>query len=133
MNVELLRKIEAHILAEPKRLHMSSFMMRQSARNVLSSVGGKPVGYPKCGTAACIAGWAVILEDGLPQGYLTGAQIYDRAQELLGLHVGQADRLFYRMSWPDEFYDMGGDDGTQKTAEVAVKRIEHFIKTEGRE
>lgn len=124
MNVKLLRKVKKHILAEPKRFCF------HWARKSLEA---------PCGTRACIAGWTIILGAGLMEpfdadgdlvipksltrnkmGYYSGP-----ASKLLGITEEQADRLF--VYWPSPFKDRGYD------AKTAAARIEHFIKTEGKE
>jgi hypothetical protein len=83
MNVKLLRRIQKHILAEPKRLDMGNFIVRKS--DGLGSL----VRFPKCGTVGCIAGWAVTLStaSGSP---LSG----DAADESACTNYGGAHRPF---------------------------------------
>lgn len=124
MNVKLLRKIKELILAEPKRLDMDTYGDR-----VLPIAGG-----PKCGTAACICGWAVILKQRIPRKYdapMPSIGIED-GKVVLEISDSEAARLFFDESWPCQFRDYIAD-GSAKSAKIAAKRIEHFIKTEGRE
>lgn len=127
MNVKLLRKVAKHILAEPKRLYMSSYIVRKEKMEI-----DRP--YPKCGTAACIAGWTCLLTPQLKNFALN--ENYDAhgpAEKILGLSRMEANRLFLPGHWPEKFVGGISDDGKKKTAEVAVARIEWFIKTKGRE
>lgn len=124
MNVELLRKIEAHILEEPKRFIMSQYIVEKSSDR--PDVNGRD--FAPCGTAACIAGWACLLNNVHPSDIGSAS-----AGRLLELNWDQRDRLFEPSFWPKEFIDGTAGDGQAGTAEVAVARIEHFIKTEGRE
>ena len=133
MNVKLLRKVKKHILEEPKRLKMWSWIVLRSkySRRVerSDSVGGdRP--FARCGTAACIAGWACILSKQNPVGVV---EIHNAAIELLGLTQVQAHKLFGPLSWPDKFYRTDLDSGSRTAAEVTAARIEHFIKTKGQE
>ena len=54
------------------------------------------------------------------------------AQELLGLEYAQSDRLFFVDYWPGKFAYNKAKTKKAK-AEIAAKRIEHFIKTGGAE
>lgn len=129
MNVKLLRKVKKHILEEPKRLQMGSYI-RVKGKMPLD----RP--WPKCGTAGCIAGWACILsaKKGTdPYELYTDTAVGAEAQELLGITFYERHRLFEPIFWPMQFTAGLADDGKAKTAKVAAARIEHFIKTEGRE
>jgi hypothetical protein len=138
MNVELLRKVEAHILEEPKRLYMRTWVKHKDQDGVLRIRGqeGRQRDYPACGTAGCIAGWAVMLsyaESKTPITTVDGDDLGEEARLLLGLGIFEAHRLFVPLNWPLEFRQGISDDGEPETAKVAVRRIEHFIETEGRE
>jgi hypothetical protein len=70
-----------------------------------------------CGTAACLAGWAVALENNWTMGQLftvnqTGFSIRDRAQELLGLTRDQAHALFSFHTVVDASAPWGGREPT---------------------
>jgi hypothetical protein len=121
MNVELLRKVEEKILAEPSRFDMSTFVDRGV-----------------CGTTYCIGGWAATLSGKEVSNKYHKDDSKDPGQEELGLTDEEADRLFYTNCWPEEFLPEGwqetDDDVSESiTARQAVDRIEHFIATEGRE
>lgn len=118
MNTKLLRKIKKHILEEPKRLRMWGWVSK-SRRS-------------PCGTAACIGGWAVILSGKYSQE-MNSDDIRKKAQRLLGFRGMKAARLFGPDFWPDQFHAGISGNGKKRTAEVAAKRIEHFIKTDGAE
>lgn len=145
MNVELLRQVEAHILAEPKRLHMRTWIVRQRHVHKLVNQNGDSRDYARCGTAACIAGWAVLIvheppgapefdpAETNPSTGMANWDVYNEAKSLLSLERRQADRLFDPINWPVAFAAGARDDGSKATAEAAVRRIEHFISTEGRE
>lgn len=112
MNVELLRKVQEQILAEPKKFDMGDFD-----------------GETQCGTTHCIGGWAAKLE---------GLEISSEGgREALDIDKDQAERLFYVTEddegpgWPLQF--RGEKDAWLPTPQQAVDRISHFIATEGRE
>jgi hypothetical protein len=57
----------------------------------------------------------------------------DTAEEMLGLSNDERSRLFRPWNWPDKFRQGCCGDGSKKTAKIAASRIEHFIKTKGKE
>jgi len=129
MNVELLRRITTHILEDPRRCIMASYYVRKD-ENVPSF---KSYDFPPCGTAACIAGWAVLLFGGDPNL----SQVREQARRNLGLTVDEGETLFEVAAWPERFQHMlplatrGSyyDEGTPGFARVVVLRIEHLITT----
>jgi hypothetical protein len=130
MNESLLRQVKAHILAEPKRLIMTQYVVKKSEteryiphRTGIPSVFGLR-SFPECGTVACIAGWGALL---------TGMRLdfeYDYAS-LFGLTQYQASRLFNPRMWPGQFQRGTWDDGTPEAARAAADRIDFFIETKG--
>lgn len=78
LNVELLRKVKRHILAEPKRLVMSEGLVYGTAGETYSpsAAYNEPddLPFPKCGTVGCIAGWTCVVGEkgfrggGIPVG-----------------------------------------------------------------
>jgi hypothetical protein len=120
MNVELLRKIQKHILEEPKRIYMPRW------RLVFSAIRKEGLCAPECGTVGCIGGWAEIL---------SGVEGY--ARDLLGLDSehGEASRLFNDDEWPEKFQTglRKANPQTQAYAQVVSDRIDHFISTRGEE
>ena len=112
---------------------------------------------PSCGAVGCIAGDACILFGKIKPSkvikeldwelgvYTFPDNTYRLAQEVLGLTENQALSLFLLKSWSWKFDDEGNDyvgwpnkfakrlekykPGTKKYAQVAVDRIEHFIRT----
>lgn len=140
MNIKLLRRVKRHILAEPKRINMY-FPVR---------VGQMGRGAPPCGTIGCIAGWAVLLAErkGREMPGLTWRRILDRREapdmdwddfkpiaiRRLKLTAEQAHRLFHVINWPRTFTVQYEKARTpKKMASVTAERIDHFIKTKGRE
>lgn len=124
MNVKLLRKVKRHILEEPKRFVMST-VNTHGEPGTPTGLGGM---FPRCGSAACICGWVCSLS-----GKPWSNAYYETARKLLGIPLSTAEKLFDPGSWPSEFEGGLTDDGKLKTAKVAAARIEHFIKTDGRE
>ena len=133
MNVDLLRKIKKHILAEPARLYMFGWIIRKTTPDEVLAYGEEDENtrpFAKCGTAACIAGWAAILSKRDTGGRFGACEL---APELLGLTSQEAARLCIPRNWPLKFRGGCADDGKAKTAKLAARRIEHFIKTKGAE
>lgn len=111
MNTRLLHKVQKAILAEPRQFNMDTWFSYFDCE-------GKPP--PGCGTAACIGGWAIALSKNL-------------TPRVLGLTVGQADRLFVKYLWPTAYRTRRAERTAKQYARNAAKRIDHFIKTEGEE
>jgi len=119
MNVELLRKVQKAITKEPGRFRMSTW--------------GEVARGPACGTVGCIAGWAALLNvTENPDEFRKHVDVMTQknGRTALKLRSGQAERLFFLNAWPSKFQELYiiGD-----SVKAAVKRINHFIKTGGRE
>lgn len=143
MNVKLLREIQDKLR---RMRHKKHFDMQTLIKKT------------DCGTAACIAGHTLlhlgykpikeryyddrtefdVYQMTNPRGRTI--KIWPAAKRELGLTQIQAVKLFQPEEWPVEFGGAGyhnyyGDGKPQlyNNPKVAVKRIEHFIKTKGRE
>lgn len=138
LNVKLLRRVKQHILEEPKRLIMSGLLVRKDKfRNKFMTDGGVDQfqEFAPCGTAACIAGWTVLLHDGM-KTKKEGAQMWHRAAKLLGLddkcrdgESSQTSKLFVTHEWGSKIAARYHRAKTQKgRAKIAAERIEQFIK-----
>jgi hypothetical protein len=130
MNVRLLRKIQKHILTEPRRLIMRIFVAHAETYGpTYEGDSGHAVRFPTCKTAACISGWACLLtKQKRIKAY------WARGRRILDLSEGQAIRLFIDTQWPQPFSDQYGNATTPRMrARIAVRRIDHFIKTKGAE
>lgn len=137
LNVRLLRRIQAHILREPKRLFMSHLVLRRD--NCLIKKGRFVTRYPtpnswgesdplvpECGTVACIAGWACELT---PKH--TGNYTMKDARLYLSLPAGYGrNDLFMVSGWPEPFKSQYSAARTPtRRVKVAVARIDHLIAT----
>lgn len=127
LNVRLLRAIQRQILKEPLQFTMETWFW--------SYPSGFRYSIPNCGTAACIAGWALAVSKKISPHkaklnyYKTeSAKLPDMAFPLLGVDANQGGRLFYFNRWPAKFKTKHQDNAKQ-----AVARIEHFITTKGAE
>ncbi len=129
MNVPLLRKIQAEILKEPRKMNMEIWRMP------IDCIPEKR--RPPCNTVGCIAGWAVALDKKLTsQQFYKIANIVELGLEALGLKDWfEGKKLFYPAYWPIKYYNQlqKFNYGTKKYAEVVARRINHFIKTDGKE
>lgn len=128
MDTRLLRRVAKHILAEPKRYNQDTEL----------DVGVTGEQAPPCGTVGCIGGWICALTGKTPRSRKNFS--YQRARKVAGLTGKQASRLFaYTWSsigggWPDRFKSAYCNAATpQERVNIAVARIEHFIKTKGAE
>jgi hypothetical protein len=119
MNVELLEKIKAHILANPHSIDMRNWS-------------------GECGTVACIAGHACLFAGHKPikaEGFdyeyfrINGKDAEEVAMELLRLSRGDAYSLFHLSHWPDKFFEAYTQAFfTETQAKVTAERIDFFIK-----
>lgn len=124
MNTKLIKQIEQAILAEPRRLEMKTWINRCDR-------------VAPCGTAACIAGYAVILSR-MEKGkgwYEAAQQISTRhcgleAAELLDIGLCQSLVLFYVARWPFRYrLRLSHAVDRKAKAKVAVDRLRYFRRT----
>lgn len=134
LNVELLERVKAHILEEPKRLAMGTFAERNEEA--------------PCGTVACIAGWSLVLEKGarmvtkkladFGEGYYEDHFVYrnnrpiddphEHAKKILGLTEEEAMTLFYVEDWPDDLtVNYMAAKRPDKRALITAARIDRLI------
>jgi len=132
MNIEILRKIQKFLLAEPRRFDMTEGVT--SSKYVPSVLE-----HPPCGTTCCIAGAAYIIENKiektLSKTRVEWEIVRNTAVKVLGIPDRErTEKLFYDEYWPLKFKIQYDDAETPlQRAKVGVARIEHFIKTDGRE
>src|SRR5207249_11499573 len=98
MNKELLLKVKEQILKEPRQFVIRAWY----SKHPIDKDGSLWVGVevPNCGTAACIAGWAIALYDKTSPLHAVGG--HQTAAEYLDLHYNEAGELFYHEQWDDD-------------------------------
>jgi hypothetical protein len=134
MNVKLLRKIQKHILAEPKRFIMGAWIQRRT-HNVdfscdIANLTPRTI-FPDCGTAACIAGWAILLSRGIEYN---PEMPRIEAKHLLKIQTPQDSKLFQVAAWPIALRKRFRKAKRRETAaKIAAERIDLFIATKGRD
>lgn len=127
----LWAEIKKAIIAHPDQFEMRDWFtteLRFPMRWVEYQAAGG------CGTAACIGGWAIHVAKKRKRlkttAELVGDDARDDAAELLELSSEEVERVFFRGAWPVEFSEAYARARTPlQRARVAVKRINHFIKT----
>ena len=126
MNVELLTRVRDQILSEPTSLDMSVFIaggVRAERQH-----GWPP---PRCGTMACIAGWAVILKRGVDRAFESD-DVWTTARNDLEITSVQSTALFMSSMWPEPFnaqYKAAKKSKDARTlARITANRIDHFIR-----
>ncbi len=138
MNVKLLRRVQKHILAEPKRLLMSEGIVKGAPDTDYDGSDKWGDDYdptvirmPACGTAGCIAGWSCLL--GNPEFKKT--RWIDVNNAAIGLlEIDTPDRLFRVGLWPTQFRDAYTKAKTPAgRARTTSRRIDHYISTKGAE
>jgi hypothetical protein len=155
MNIEKLNQLVARLRSlkgteQSKRFNMRTWGISADEAVKLDLLEERPV----CNTQACLAGETVLMLKrgrigrrggivGLPKAYQGGFRnegIGDLAAAELELTWDEKARLFYphsiihRHCWPYEFqarYDRARTPNGR--LRVAIARVRHFIKTEGRE
>ena len=137
MNIELLEKIRKHILEEPKRINMKTWIINPFIQTEKLSVLKKKNKAPSCNTVGCIAGWTQQLSS---KGKIKRFDL-EIAREELRLTNNEANRLFLLRDmsilyhWPPYFEEelKKTNPGTRAYARIVSARIKHFIKTKGEE
>lgn len=132
MNVKLLQKVKRAILKAPTQFEMAWWFQASLAYKCWRrKIRG-------CGTAACIAGWVLHVSGRSKTVQATAEKTFntmDKASGLLKLADDmEASRLFGLRYWPSQFragYESSACPA--KRARIAAARINHFIKTKGRE
>jgi hypothetical protein len=138
LNVELLLKVKQHILDEPKRLRMDTWLRHDVANGVRVSNSpgyGEPrtIEFPACGTVGCIAGWTAMLanpeyqESGLSN---FGLSAFSIAKEELNIDEEiEPFHLFYPDYWPTKLYERYLETQTaQERASIVAEAIDFYIQ-----
>jgi hypothetical protein len=143
----LLLKVKQHILRDPKRLRMSSYIINEREikadsesrykiitkgkkrffLSVIMSGWGEPARQevPDCGTVGCIEGWLWIFMGKDPTSRLVFSQIEDR----LGINRYAGGRLFYVPEWPEAHAKAYYAAKTARArAKLVAKEIDLFIQ-----
>lgn len=132
LNVRLLRRIQRHILDEPRRFFMlgavatgppgQCFNKYHCWARDLSDIA------PACGTAACIHGWLGVFSGKTPN-QITSLSLSWSADKL-GLSRDAAETLFLIDQWPIKFrYRYENAKTPAGRARAADRRIEWLITT----
>lgn len=148
MNQPLLERVRARILEFPGELNMYNWGTWKNNHEINQYLDGEILTPEvvedafkhRCGTAACIGGWAILLhmmETKMAKVDLENATYaWDYAQSVVQLDNEQANRLFFTEEWPPEIrgdYDRAlALRDFKAAATIAVERIDLFIKTGGR-
>jgi len=147
--IELLRRVEQHILAEPKRLNMD---VTGTVRRPTMSVDIQ-LKFPTCHTVGCIAGWSSLLsvKEGIPDNLYDRVMLmtWSAGRKALGLYKEEAERLFAEprlaLLPEDELHDHYNGNlwpldlarayvaatSAEERARITVERIELFIESGG--
>jgi hypothetical protein len=113
--------IQKNILAEPKQFQMEEFWTYYISN----------VKIPNCGTAACIGGWAMCLTRKIKPAELALRGWRDNLVAIeIGTDLIKLKKLIWFYNWPEKFRHVR-KEGTVAFARQAVRRIEHFIQTNG--
>ena len=98
-------------------------------RKVKTKIKNKPHAYNQampCGTVQCICGWMKFFA-----GLVKIAELHEGGGAILTRD--QYDRLFNASMWPKKFYRNKGASWQKIKASTAIRRIDHFIATDGKE
>jgi hypothetical protein len=131
INIDLFQKVKEAILEEPQRLGMGDWIAGPSSFYHVKQ-------KPRCGTVACIAGWAAIVAH--RERYQASIPLaaekakfrpWENAIRELNLPPGDDNKLFYHSSWPHPFLEQydGHNEGTAANAAVVCARIDHYLET----
>jgi hypothetical protein len=123
INKELFEKVKQHILTDPRRYNQRRF--------------GEVSDDAPCGTACCIAGWAIVLSGGATHkdaqlDFEHRLDAFDTGAALLGLSDEEAEAVFcaYGEDWPEPFKtDFSEATNRHGKAKAAAAYIDHIIKT----
>jgi hypothetical protein len=77
-----------------------------------------------CGTAACIAGWAMAMKYGkYDKTQFTDEETVEQAKEWLGIESHVSPNLFYHFAWPQEYIDLYNNAGASKAMVTILNDI----------
>lgn len=128
-NVELLQRVKAHILAEPRRYSQITFGLNDKLVPEYFKEMDEP---PPCGVVACLAGWAVELSEGsmFTDGGFQKEHIFHKAKDAVGFTDIEAGRVFSDGSrWPEPFAaELDAADSKAEQVEVAARFIDYLCE-----
>lgn len=132
MDIKLLKRVRDRIAARPRQ-----FVMRRLFDDRTES-DHKP---SHCGTACCILGWGIVLQDSEKRSPKEFAQLFElhelsyfSTRNVFGISWAEGDKLVWADNWPEPFRTQFSKAKTDaQHARIAVRRINHFIKTKGKE
>ena len=124
---DLLNDIIRIIQEEPRRMDMGNWICNPKAVSAVRKL-------PACGTVGCIAGWAVVLHDGVEPAYRGQRYIAERAVVLLTGALNQTGTLDLFDGDVFEYYDdeEGFRDyrvlnpGDANYVSLVIRRIEEY-------
>ena len=116
INVELLREVRAAILKWPNYYNQGNY-------GANFKYDPQHMQEPECGSAACIAGWSVVLGDKCSLDGMVLAGVMARARQLLGVSWLQSEKLFYHKAGHEYLWEV--------TAQEAATAIDNFIASNG--
>jgi hypothetical protein len=157
MNKPAARKLLSHLIKQQKSINAARFNMHYFGVGIGDRYTWPGMlQHPVCNTQACLAGEAVLASrrgflkkhGGIEiyKKYRSGGDIVDVAQKLLGLTREEHRKLFYftdmlfrftdmlfrEEGWPLEFQEQYEAAKTPaERLEVAIRRLRHFIDTDG--
>ena len=136
LNVRLVRKIIRHILAEPLRYCQEWTINTGTPGELIGGSGSDSGGqrFAKCGTAACIGGWAYILSTTRPRlKWSSTLLLLDKGGKALGLSAYHQNILFSgrpSYEWPQPYARQYEAATTSRArARVACRLLEKVIDT----
>ena len=142
VNWKLLKECRDLFNKKPSKSYMSGYCVLKAKYQGVIPEGQE---VPICKTHLCIGGSALLLSGeykGIAEGWsvsitdLRGNSVTDywkAAKRVLGLTQPQAIQLFNEPCWPEQFHSNNNTIGSRTLAHNMVRRINHFIKTKGRE
>lgn len=128
---DLLNRVKQHILEEPNRLDMDTWLHHDTpgARYVS---GGSTQTVPDCGTVGCIAGWVAVLTAPVQPVSLWDLSVTKAAQQIGWTSPRHDPWLFYVSRWPEELEDAYDHAQTPKErAEATAMAIDRYIELDG--
>ena len=133
LNVELLMKVKAAILEDPRRLDMSEWVSEHPDPEMCTTLVHwlAEDQISPCGIVACIAGWAAVLVG--HKGFALDAVM---AALVMDYRDAPLNDLFYVGHWPydlAERYAAAEASGDRAgMAAAAAERIDRFVAEHGR-